>query len=250
MKNNKLIRTVIIDDEAHSRNTLRTFIDKYSSGLEIIGEADSVKTGISLIEENNPELIFLDVQMQDGTGFDLLGALKNRNFRLIFVTSFDQYAIRAFRFSALDYILKPVDPENLIQAIEKVKEIKSSQKESPKIDLLMSNVNCLEKIALPSSDGVRFIKINDIVRCESDNNYTLFFLANKEKLLISRTLKDFETMLSDLNFYRVHKSHLVNLTYVSKYIQGEGGYVILEDGTHVDVSRRKKEGLMKILMGR
>jgi two-component system LytT family response regulator len=120
---------------------------------------------------------------------------------------------------------------------------------SGKIDVLISNLNRLEKIALPASDGIRFVKINEVVRCESDNNYTLFYLLNKEKILVSKTLKDYEVMLTDSTFYRVHKSHLVNLKFVAKYVPGEGGYLILEDGSHVDVSRRKKEGLLKILLG-
>jgi two-component system LytT family response regulator len=178
-----------------------------------------------------------------------LEKLPKRNFKLIFVTSFDHYAIKAFKFSAVDYILKPVDPDQLIAAVEKVKAMAPAETVESKIDVLISNITSLEKIALPASDGIRFIKISEIIRCESDNNYTLFYLTTKEKILVSKTLKDFELLLSGSKFYRVHKSHLVNLKFIAKYIPGEGGYLILEDGSHVDVSRRKKEGLLKILMG-
>ncbi len=244
-----MIRTVVIDDELNGRNIIKSFVEKYCTGIEVIAEADSVASGLDCITENNPDLVFLDIQMQDGTGFDLLEKLPKRNFKLIFVTSFDHYAIKAFKFSAVDYILKPVDPDQLIAAVEKVKAMAPAETVESKIDVLISNITSLEKIALPASDGIRFIKISEIIRCESDNNYTLFYLTTKEKILVSKTLKDFELLLSGSKFYRVHKSHLVNLKFIAKYIPGEGGYLILEDGSHVDVSRRKKEGLLKILMG-
>lgn len=244
-----MLKTVVIDDELNGRNIVKSFLEKYCDGVNVIGEADGVESGIECIIENNPDLVFLDIQMQDGTGFDLLEKLPKRNFKLVFVTSFDHYAIKAFKFSAVDYILKPVDPDQLVEAVEKVKAMAPADNVETKIDVLISNINSLEKIALPSMDGIRFIKINEIIRCESDNNYTLFYLTSKEKILVSKTLKDFEILLSGSKFYRVHKSHLVNLKFISKYIPGEGGYLILEDGSHVDVSRRKKEGLMQILMG-
>jgi len=244
-----MIKTLIIDDEINGRNILKRFIEKYAEGVEVIGEAESVKTGVDAIKKLNPDLVLLDIQIQDGTGFDLLEQFDEKNFEVIFVTSFDHYAIKAFKFSAVDYILKPVDPDNLVEAIERVKNLDSKDELGSKIDVLISNINSLEKIALPSSDGIRFVKIQDVVRCESDNNYTMFYLINKEKVLVSKTLKEYEVMLSGVNFYRIHKSHLVNLKYITKYVPGEGGYVILEDGSHADVSRRKKEGLMKLLMG-
>ncbi len=244
-----MLKTLIIDDELNGRNILRKMLTTFCEGVDIIGEADSVKTGIDAIKNLKPDLVLLDIQMQDGTGFDLLEKTDEKDFKLIFVTSFDNFAIKAFKFSAVDYILKPVDPDNLIEAINRVKELDSDSNFESKIDILISNLSGLDKIALPSSEGVRFIKIDDIVRCESDNNYTMFHLISKEKILVSKTLKEFEIMLSGINFHRVHKSHLVNLKYVSKYMPGEGGYLVLEDGSHVDVSRRKKEGLMKVLMG-
>ncbi len=244
-----MLRTLIIDDELNGRNILKKMLTTFCEGVDIIGEAESVKTGIEAIKSLNPDLVLLDIQMQDGTGFDLLEKINKKTFKLIFVTSFDNFAIKAFKFSAVDYILKPVDPDNLIEAIKRVKGMETINDFENKIDVLISNISGLDKIALASSDGVRFVKIDDIVRCESDNNYTMFYLMSKEKIMVSKTLKEFEVMLSGINFHRVHKSHLVNLKYVSKYIPGEGGYLVLEDGSHVDVSRRKKEGLMKVLMG-
>lgn len=243
-----MIRALIIDDEKNSRETLKSFISKYCEGVDIIAEGESVKSGMKAILEHSPDLVFLDIQMQDGTGFDLLEMLPKINFKLIFVTSFDQFAIKAFKYSAIDYILKPVDPDQLTAAIKRILDKNVISEIDKKLDVLLSNKKEIKKIALPSSDGIRFVNVQDIIRCESDNNYTLFFLNNKERILVSRTLKEYETLLSEINFYRVHKSHLVNIHYISKFVSDDGGYLIMEDSTQVEVSRRKKEGLLEILM--
>lgn len=242
------LKIVIVDDEESGRETLRNFLNKYSNGVEIVAEADGVASGIGQIVLHKPDLVFLDVQMQDGTGFDLLSGLSERKFQVVFVTSFDQYALQAFRFSAADYLLKPVDPDQLTEAVEKVRQNIEKKEITSKLDVLVSNINRLEKIALPAIDGIRFVSIDEVVRCESDDNYTHFFLISGEKILVSKTLKEYETMLEGLRFCRVHKSHLVNLKFVARYVPGDGGYLILEDGSHVDVSRRKKETLLEMLM--
>lgn len=244
-----MIRTIIVDDEKSGREILQNLLAKYcSEKIEIIAEADSVKSGLAQITNNNPDLVFLDVQMQDGTGFDILEMLPAINFKVIFVTSYDKFAIRAFKYSAIDYILKPVDPDLLVTAINRVSDKDFYTDIDKKLDVLISNKNSLEKIALPASDGIRFLKINDIVRCESDSNYTTFFTVNKEKIVVSKTLKEYEVLLSSMKFFRVHKSHLVNLRYVNKYVPGEGGYLIMEDKTEVEVSRRKKDALLAVLL--
>jgi two-component system LytT family response regulator len=244
-----MLKTIIIDDEISGRNILKNFVSKYCpEKIEIIAEADSVKTGINQITIHNPDLVLLDVQMQDGTGFDLLELLPNISFKVIFITSYDKFAIRAFKYSAIDYILKPVDPDLLVAAINRIADKNVMLDIDKKLDVLISNKNNIEKIALPATDGIRFLKINEIIRCESDSNYTTFFTINKEKIVVSKTLKEYEVLLSSMKFYRIHKSHLVNLRYISKYVPGEGGYVIMEDKTEVEVSRRKKEGLLTILM--
>ena len=244
-----MLKTIIIDDEISGRNILKNFVSKYcTEKIEIIAEADSVKTGKNQITIHNPDLVLLDVQMQDGTGFDLLELLPNISFKVIFITSYDKFAIRAFKYSAIDYILKPVDPDLLVAAINRIADKNVMLDIDKKLDVLISNKNNIEKIALPATDGIRFLKINEIIRCESDSNYTTFFTINKEKIVVSKTLKEYEVLLSSMKFYRIHKSHLVNLRYISKYVPGEGGYVIMEDKTEVEVSRRKKEGLLTILM--
>ncbi len=243
-----MIKAIIIDDEEKSRSSLLNEIKKYCKNVNVVAEAENVKSGLEKIKKFKPELVFLDVQMPDGTGFDLLEKLSEINFNIIFVSAYDQFAIKAFKFSAIDYLLKPVDPDDLVKAVKKITEIVESKTLNEKIKVLLENKNSFEKIALPAFDGVIFVKIKDIIRCESDRNYSIFYLKSKEKILVTRTLKEFDEMLSSQNFYRAHHSHLINLAYVKKYIKGEGGSVIMEDGTEVEVARRRKEGLMSILL--
>ncbi|MPM14738.1 Transcriptional regulatory protein BtsR [bioreactor metagenome] len=242
------LKVIIIDDEESGRSALRNFIAEICRDVTVVAEADGVASGIGQIILQKPDLVFLDVRMQDGTGFDLLEKIPERDFQVVFVTSFDHYAVQAFRFSAVDYLLKPVDPDLLSDAIEKARIAQSRSDISSKLDVLVSNIGKLEKLAIPSVEGIRFVRIDEIVRCESDDNYTTVFMRNGEKIVVSKTLKDYERLLSDMHFCRVHKQHLVNLKYVEKYVPGDGGYLILEDGSHVDVSRRKKDQLLDLLM--
>lgn len=239
-----MIRTVIIDDEANARISLRALLMENSS-IEIAGEAFCVADGVELIRMTKPDLVFLDVQMPDGTGFDLLEKLDEISFKVIFVSAYDHFAVTAFKFSALDYLQKPVDSEELKQAL--VKFSKPDNNQPAKIKVLLGNKSGIEKIVLPSQDELIFVKVDDIVRCESDNNYTCFYFQSGERILVSRTLKDYEELLEPLGFFRIHKSSLINLRYLKKYKKGEGGMVTLEDGTQLEVSRRRKDDFLKIL---
>jgi two-component system, LytTR family, response regulator len=239
-----MIRTIIIDDEANARISLRALLMENSS-IEIAGEAFCVADGVELIRMTKPDLVFLDVQMPDGTGFDLLEKLDEISFKVIFVSAYDHFAITAFKFSALDYLQKPVDSEELKQALVKFSKPDNSQ--PAKIKVLLGNKSGIEKIVLPSQDELIFVKVDDIVRCESDNNYTCFYFQSGERILVSRTLKDYEELLEPLGFFRIHKSSLINLRYLKKYKKGEGGMVTLEDGTQLEVSRRRKDDFLKIL---
>ncbi|PLX01783.1 MAG: DNA-binding response regulator, partial [Marinilabiliales bacterium] len=201
-----MLKSIIIDDEKAARQILKDFLDRYCD-VEVIAEADSVSSGVDLLRNAKADILFLDIEMQDGTGFDLLRKVDYSNLQVIFVTSHNDYAIEAFRFSALDYILKPIDPEDLMRAVEKYKTISPDHLIKDKLDLLLANQKQVEKIALPSLDGIHFIKLKEIVRVESDRNYTTFYLCDKSKLVISKNLKEFDTLLSPLGFYRVHKSH-------------------------------------------
>ena len=245
-----MIKAVIIDDEPDSRATLISYLEKYCDSIEIIGEANSVATGVEKLNEISPDVIFLDVQMPDGSGFDLLEQLPEINFQIIFVTAFDQYAIRAIKFSALDYLLKPIDPVQLIEAVNKLKEKEKDYTIRKKYETLVNNKNSFEKIALPAFDGIIFINIKNIVRCKADRNYTIFFMNTGEEILVTRTLKEYDEMLCDLNFYRVHQSHLINLAFVKKYTKGEGGLITMEDGSEIYVARRRKGDLLAALINK
>jgi len=196
-----MMRAVIIDDEKRARNYLKGILDDQFKNIDIVGEADGVEAGVALIERVLPELIFLDVQMQDGTGFDFLAKIDRSKFHVIFISAYDRFAITAIKFSAVDYLLKPIESIDLGLALDKVKRTKLTNEVQNKLDLLLNNVNKIEKIALPSLSGIEFVRIENIVRCESDNNYTNFYLTSKEKIIVSKTLKEFEEMLENKGFF-------------------------------------------------
>ena len=238
------MKAIIVDDEAKSRNTLITSLNRYTPQVEIVADAASVVEALKKIKEHQPDLLFLDVQLPDGSGFDILELLPNLNFKIIFVSAYDKYAIDAFKFSAIDYLLKPVEPELLIKAVEKsAKEGKLESLEG-KLNVLLSNRKQIEKIALPSTNGLELVKVEEIVYCQADSNYTIFHLQNKQQIMVSRSLKEYDEILSPLGFFRIHQSYLIKLSFVKKYIKGEGGSVILENGKELDVSRRRKEGFI------
>ncbi|MBL7138436.1 MAG: response regulator transcription factor [Bacteroidales bacterium] len=246
-----MYKAIIIDDEKKGRSVIAGLLHRlYRDEIQIVAEADSVETAFIKIKKHHPDVLFLDIQLPDGTGFDLLEKVPQIDFFIIFITAYEQYAIKAFKFSALDFLLKPIDEDELIHAIEKLKKEHQSKTFRDKLDVLLKNRNGYEKIALPSQDGIRFVRIRDIVRCESDSNYTRFYLIQHEKILVTRTLKEYEELLCSEKFFRIHQSHLINLAYVEKYKKGEGGTVIMEDGSEVEVSRRKKEQFLQVLMGR
>lgn len=241
-----MIKAIIIDDEQEGRNTLVNMLGSFCKNVQIVGMAEDVKSGLMAIEKEKPELVFLDIHMPDGNGFDLLEQIPEINFKVIFVTAFDQYALKAIKFSALDYILKPAEPQQLIDAVDKLKKQPSDfGMISKQISTLFRNKNGFERITLPTFEGLRFIVLKDIIRCEADNNYTNFFLSSGEKVLVTRTLKEYDETLSGLDFIRVHQSHLVNSKYIDRYIKGDGGTIIMTDGSHVEVSRRRKDDFLK-----
>jgi len=246
-----MLRAIIIDDEPESRNTIRNILATYCEKVNVVDEAENVGSGVQSIKMNKPDLVFLDIQMPDGTGFDLLQQVGNVVFQVIFVTAFDQYALKAIKFSALDYILKPIDPQLLIEAVNKAKNPEQDIKTiTHQISTLLRNKNGFERITLPTFEGLRFINLKDIVRCEADNNYTHFFLNSGEDILVTKTLKEYEDSLSGLDFIRVHQSHLVNIKFIDRYIKGDGGTIIMVDGSEVEVSRRRKEEFLNLMMGK
>ena len=247
------ISAVIIDDELNNCEHLQKLLEKYCPKVTVTGMAHDAVSGIQLIEQVQPQLIFLDIKMPGGSGFDLLEAIPNRHFEVIFVTAFDHYAIKAIRFCAFDYLLKPVNVLELQQAVARVVEKNNAQKNqlAEQWSMLESNQKSGEKrIALPTSERVVFVKTAEISRCKGENNYTFVHLSNGEKVLVSRTLKEFEELLEEEGFIRVHQSHLVNKAKVQSYEKGDGGYLLMQDGAQISISRMRKEKVLKILSGK
>ncbi|MCK5337789.1 MAG: response regulator, partial [Bacteroidales bacterium] len=213
-----MIRGIIVEDERHSRETLRGMLDRYCKNVEIVAETDSYRGGLKEIREHHPDVVFLDIQMPDGSGFRMLEELDEIDFEIIFTTAFDQFAIKAIKYSALDYLLKPIDPEELVRALKKVETKLSHQKVNQNIQVLLDNIKARDadphKIILSTSEKIHIIETDQIIRCESDNYYTNFFLSDGKKILVSKTLKENEQLLSDHNFIRPHKSHLVNVKFI------------------------------------
>lgn len=250
-----MITAILIEDDANLRAGMNQLLARYAPEINIIGEADCVKEGLEVLKKHKPQVLFLDIQLTDGTGFDLLEQWTNFvgkiHTQIVFITAHEQYAIKAFRFSALDFLLKPVDPEELQKVIEKIKNVLQNQNDYAHIDLLLENirkkVDHFKRIALSTSDGIHLFEISDIIRCESEDNYTKFYIKNNKPILISKTLKEYEELLTEHGFERIHQSHLINLQYLKSYIKKDGGYVVMGDQSHLPISQRKKERLQEIL---
>jgi len=244
-----MIKAIIIDDIEQARITLKKDLETYAKDVQIIGEANGVVEGAKLLKTIQPDLLFLDIQMQDGSGFDLLDILKDINFKIIFITASDAHAIKAFRYAAIDYLLKPVDPDELTSALSKFKADKLNENEKYKLlnESLKNNSKPHERLALHTQDKIHIVNINDIIRCESSVNYTEFFFTGGKKLLVTKTLKDFEDLLSDQGFFRVHQSHLINTKFIKEFVKTDGGYIIMTDGSNVPVSTRKRPEVVKML---
>jgi two-component system, LytTR family, response regulator len=238
-----MIRAIIIDDIPEARTVLKSDLENYCVNIEVIGEAEGVVSGAKLIKESNPDLVFLDIQMQDGTGFDLLEILPNKNFKLIFTTASDEYAVKAFKFSAVDYLLKPIDPDELMDAVSKVEQQDQS---TDRIALLKENFNQPKRLALNTLDKIHIVEVAEILRCESHINYTMFYFLDGTKLLVTKTLKEFDKLLTDHHFIRVHQSHLINTRFIKEFTKSDG-YIFMKDGTKVPVSTRKKQVLMDMI---
>lgn len=243
-----MLKAIIIEDELASRETLKNYLAKYCSDVNVLAEAGNIIEGLALIKRFNPDVVFLDVEMPYGNAFDLLEQLENITFETIFVTAYSNYAIQALNFSASYYILKPIDIDELVKAVEKIKEILQHNNNLIHTRVLIENLKIenkqLQKIVLPLIDGFEVVRVKDIIRCEAVDNYTSFHLVNGKKQMICRTLKFYENLLTDFDFIRVHKSHLVNIQYIKQYKKGKGGEIVMEDGKSVDVSAERKKELL------
>jgi two-component system LytT family response regulator len=244
-----MIKAIIIDDIEQARTTFKKDLEVYAPDVEVIGEANGVVEGAKLLKTITPDILFLDIQMQDGSGFDLIDILHDIPFKIIFITASDAYAIKAFRYAAIDYLLKPVDPDELTSAMDKFRKNRVNENEKYQLlnDSLKNHSKPNEKLALHSQDKIHIVSICDILRCESSVNYTEFHFVNAKKLLVSKTLKEFEDLLSESGFYRVHQSHLINTKFIKEYVKIEGGHLIMTDGSMIPVSTRKRPEVMKML---
>ena len=242
-----MLKSVIVDDELKSRETLRMMITSFCQGINVVATCQNIKEAIEAIQTFTPDVVFLDVQMQGETGFDLLSQLDDFKFDVIFTTAHSEYAIRALKSSAIDYLLKPIDIGDLQRAVAKV-ENKQETYLTERLQQLLQNLKGASsenyKLALPISDGLIFIKVIDILYCKASGNYTEIFMVDGKKHLVSRQLKEYEDILNSRDFFRIHHSFLINLNFIKSYVRGEGGYVVMKDNTTIDVSRRKKEAFM------
>ena len=245
------MRAVLIDDEISNLENLRTLLEKHCPQVTILATAQSVSEAVDTIEKQLPDLVFLDIQMGDQTGFNVLNMLPSRNFEVIFVTAYDQYGIQAVKFAALDYLLKPIDIEELIIAVNKVEDKLATKVSTAQLDFLLHELKKpaanMGKIALQMQSEIRYIALSEIIRCEADNTYTHFFLASGEKILVSKSLKEYADLLLPKGFLRTHQSHLVNPKYVKSWLKEDGGILLLISGEKIPVSKPNKDNVKQAL---
>ncbi len=244
-----MLKAIIIDDELKGRIALRQKLLDYCKNVQLAGEAENGEQGLLLIEKHHPDIIFLDIEMPRMNGFDMLKQVKEKNFQIIFTTAYDQYAITAIKYSAFDYLLKPIDIEELQSAIARISNQSFNQTEK-KLDALEQNLGSkkiFNKIAVPTMQGLLFYDINSIIHLEAQSNYTILYFTDHSKLTASKTLKEFEELLPEDIFFRTHHSHIINLNFIKRYIKGDGGQIEMQNGNYVDVARRKKEEFLKLI---
>ena len=250
--NSQTMKVLIIDDEAQQRSLTREFLETYCPTVTVVAEAGSLKAGIEAVRKYSPDLLLLDIDLGDGTGFDLLQKIKHIDFQVIFITAYNDFALKAFKFSALDYLLKPLDPEELISAVQKAQQQHTTNQQQAQLAVLFSQIqqgDTLKKIVLKDSENVYVVEIANIIRLEAEKNYTIFFLADRQQLVISKTMKEYEQLLENKGFFRCHQSHLVNLSYLARLDKRDGGMLVMKDQSTVPLATRRKDELMKLLEG-
>jgi len=248
-----MINAVIIDDESNNIDNLEGLLKKYCPQIEVTGTAMNADEGAALIKKLQPKLIFLDIQMPGKSGFDMLSELQDHSFEIILITAYDQYGIKAIKFSAVDYLLKPLDIEELKKAVQKAGQRIKERMQNHELENLLQLLKNREeksthKLALPAIKETRFVSPKDIIRCESSNTYTGFYITTGEKIVVSRPIYEYEELLSDFGFIRCHQSHLVNKEYIKSWVKGDGGYLIMQNGDEIPVSKNKKEILARVLI--
>lgn len=247
------IKAVIIEDEPNNIENLQGILANWCPAVQIVATATTVEEGVQVIKGHQPSLVFLDIQLHDRSGFDVLKALDDIGFEVVFITAYDQYGIQAIKFSALDYLLKPIDIRELQQAVEKAREKIVAKQHNGNLENLLNFVRRsgmdMPRIALPMSQETRYVKVNEIVRCEAANNYTHFYLNNGDTILVCKTMKEFAELLKPYDFHRTHQSHLVNLRFVKSLLREDGGVLLMEDAAKVPVSRQNMAAIKQALNG-
>ena len=247
------IKSILIDDEIACTEALKIELEMYCPQIEIIASCNTAEDGLAKIVALKPDLVFLDIEMPWMNGFELLRQLNQINFEVIFITAYDQFALKAFEFSAVDYLLKPIRKQELISAVQKVEQRRSKSLSTEHIEAMLSNINFLAKdfssIAVPTGEGLEFIPVEEIIYCEADNNYTYIHKSCGNSILLSKTLKEVEGMLSNHSFFRIHQSFLINMKHLRRYIRGQGGFVVISNKKELPVSRSKKDDLMDSFKG-
>jgi len=244
------LKALIVDDELNNRENLHALLTQYCKDVEVIGLADSVDSAFTIIKTDQPDLVFLDIRMPEKDGFKLLESLKDITFEVIIVTAYNQYALQAIKFCAVDYLLKPIDIVELCKAVELVTDRIKLKQENERLKELINHMHLKDaplKIGLASQNKVDFVEIARIIRCEADNNYTHVFLGRQEKMTISKTLKEFEDLLEDHGFVRLHQSHLINTSHISSYQKNDGGAIQMSDGSSIPISRAKKDEVLALI---
>lgn len=243
------LKAIIIDDELRARNVLNTLITENIEGIEIVGMAEDVPNGVKLIHKESPDLVFLDIEMPEYNGFQLLDFFENITFQIIFTTAYSDYALQAFQVSAIDYLMKPIQFVQLEKAIEKAKRLEMKQYQSS-IDTLKLNLSGsgLQKITLAVSSGLEFVSLASIIYLEAAGSYTTFHLINDQKIVVSKKIKEFESMLTAKNrFFRSHRSYIVNLDHIKSFVRSDGGYLKMQNGATVSLSREAREAFLKVM---
>lgn len=240
------IKAIIVDDEALAITSLSILIEEHFKNIEIVGTAGSVSQGVELVEKHRPDILFLDIEMPSGSGFEVVEKTSYLKYKLIFTTAYNEYAVKAFKVNAIDYLLKPIDEIELIKAVQKVIDQRVETTNRADFGRLLNGMDT-QRISIPTKEGYDLIDCSDLVRVESDSNYTWFHFTNKNKTLVSKTLKDVEKQLEKFNFIRVHNSHLVNPKYIVRYIKSDGGYLILSDNAMIPVSKQKRQTLLDLI---
>jgi two-component system, LytTR family, response regulator len=246
-----MLKVAIIEDEEKTASHLQTILNEYCNEVELVGVASSIEAAVTLLNSVAVDLVLSDINLPDGNSFAIFERLENIDFKIIFITAFEEYALKAIKFSAFDYLMKPIDPLELIAAIRKAQKQLEKEHAAIKMEALLTNVRDfsehLKKIVLKTSESIYIIDVQDIISCESDSSYTKFALLDGRKIMVSRVLKEYDEMLNGSGFFRVHKSHLVNINHIDRFNKTEGGYLVMKDGSNIPVSQRKREKIISLL---